>query len=150
MYKHTQIGYAAIVILVAVMVAILAKAVFQNGSGFDWKLHAIAGAAIFSIGGAFSSMTIEVHSGELSWHFSIPWIRNGVQIKDISNVEAVRNPLIYGLGAHMIRRGWVYNVSGLDAVEVTLQDGTTLRLGTDQPDELLRAIKDAKIAMPRA
>jgi hypothetical protein len=140
MYKHIQIGYAAIVIVFAVILGIFAKAAFESRVGFDWKLHTIAGIAIVAIGGLFSSLTIRVENGRLSWHFAIPAVRNSIPLKDIMSVEIVRNPLIYGWGMHMIRRGWVYNVSGRGAVEVNLHDGTRLRLGTDEPEALIRAI----------
>ena len=140
MYKHTQIGYVVILAVVAVMLGILAKVVFQGPSGFDWKLHAIVGIAILLVGVMFSSLTIEVEPAQVSWQFGIPAIKNAVRMEDILNVAVVRNPFIYGWGAHMIPRGWVYNVSGRDAVELTLRDGSRVRLGTDQPDVLLSAI----------
>ena len=37
--------------------------------------------------------------------------------------------------------GWMYNVSGLDAVEIELKGGGRFRIGTDEPDELVRAIR---------
>src|ERR1035437_7803674 len=95
MYRHTQIGYAAIVIILAVIVGIFAKAAFDSRVGFDWKLHAIVGVVIVVIGGLFSSLTIRVESGQLSWHFAIPAISNSILLKDVESVETVRNPLIY-------------------------------------------------------
>ena len=38
---------------------------------------------------------------------------------------------------------WVYNVSGFDAVEITLKDIRVYRIGTDRPDELEMAIKQS-------
>jgi hypothetical protein len=35
---------------------------------------------------------------------------------------------------------WIYNVSGFDAVEITLKNGNTYRIGTDEPKELEQAI----------
>ena len=40
----------------------------------------------------------------------------------------------------MIPGGWIWNVSGLDAVELLLGDGRVLRVGTDEPEALSRAI----------
>jgi hypothetical protein len=37
----------------------------------------------------------------------------------------------------------LYNVSGLDAVEITRQDGSRFRLGTDQPERLARTLSEA-------
>ncbi len=36
--------------------------------------------------------------------------------------------------------GWMFNVSGLDAVDIELKDGGRFRIGTDEPEELVRAI----------
>ena len=37
--------------------------------------------------------------------------------------------------------GWLYNVSGFDAVAMTLRDGRTFALGTDDPHGLVDAIR---------
>jgi len=41
----------------------------------------------------------------------------------------------------MTPHGWLYNVSGLDAVEVTTKSGKKYRIGTDVPAELEQAIR---------
>lgn len=38
----------------------------------------------------------------------------------------------------------LYNVAGLDAVEITLGSGERVRIGTDEPDLLLLAIQGAR------
>ena len=35
---------------------------------------------------------------------------------------------------------WIYNVSGFDAVEITMRDGKMYRIGTDVPTELEMAL----------
>ena len=37
-------------------------------------------------------------------------------------------------------RMWIYNVAGLDAVEIKLRNGKTYRVGTDEPKKLEQAI----------
>jgi hypothetical protein len=108
--------------------------------GFDWTLHSIVGIVVVVVGVVFSSLTIQVAGGQLSWRFAIPVVKNSTLLADIASVDVVRNPIIYGWGMHMIPRGWVYNVSGRSAVEVNLKDGTRLRLGSDEPELLLRAL----------
>jgi len=41
----------------------------------------------------------------------------------------------------MISGGWMYNVWGLDAVELNLTSGKVFRIGTDEPAELLAAVE---------
>ena len=43
----------------------------------------------------------------------------------------------------VIRNGWLYNVSGFDAVELELASGKLCRIGTDEPGRLLHAIEQA-------
>jgi len=49
----------------------------------------------------------------------------------------------YGWGIHLTPYGWLYNVSELDAVAITLRNGRKFALGTDDPDGLATAIRDA-------
>jgi len=44
------------------------------------------------------------------------------------------------LGIHKTSRGWLYNVSGFDAVLITLHSGKGILLGTDEPERLRSAI----------
>jgi hypothetical protein len=46
----------------------------------------------------------------------------------------------YGWGVRMGSGGWMFNVSGLDAVEIEMESGGRFRIGTDEPEELVRAI----------
>ena len=39
--------------------------------------------------------------------------------------------------------GWLYSVSGFDAVKIVLTNGRTYNVGTDEPTELLTAIQAA-------
>ena len=55
----------------------------------------------------------------------------------------MRNLWYYGWGIRYTPHGWLFNVSGLDAVELELKNGRTWRVGTDEPVELLAAIQAA-------
>ena len=63
-------------------------------------------------------------------------------LTDILSVKTAKNRWWYGWG---IRRRlwpkmWIYNVSGLDAVEIQLKNGKIYRIGTDEPKKLEQAI----------
>jgi len=49
--------------------------------------------------------------------------------------------LVVWLGVHLTPFGWLYNVSGFDAVAITLRDGRKFALGTDDPHGLATAIR---------
>ena len=55
-------------------------------------------------------------------------------------MRADSHSLVVWLG-HLTPYGWLYNVSGLDAVAITLRDGRKFALGTDDPEGLVTAIR---------
>lgn len=93
----------------------------------------------------FASLTIEVEGGVLTVQFGPGLIRKRVLLATIRSCEVVRNPWWYGWGIRRTPHGWLYNVSGLAAVELTLQNGRRLRMGTDEPERLCQAINHAHI-----
>jgi hypothetical protein len=47
-------------------------------------------------------------------------------------------------------RGWLWNVSGLEAVELHMTNGTNFLVGTNEPHRLLEALAERRRAMRRA
>ena len=80
----------------------------------------------------------------MTLYFGPRFFRKSFPLREIESVRPVRNPIFYGLGIHFIPGGMVYNVSGLDAVEIELGEGRRARIGTDEPTSLARAIEDAR------
>ena len=68
-------------------------------------------------------------------------IRERFALADITAARTVRNSPAYGWGMRYIPHGRLWNVWGLDAVELQLKNGTRFRIGTDQPKELLQALR---------
>ena len=102
-------------------------------------------AAIFVIIGLFATLTVEIRDGLLRFRFGLGLIRKKLKVAEIESCEVVRNPWYYGWGIHATGKGWVYNVSGFEAVEIFMSDGRRLRIGTDEPDLLRKAILTAKM-----
>jgi hypothetical protein len=48
-----------------------------------------------------------------------------------------------GWGIRALHKGWLWNIAGLDAVELELKTGRVFRIGTDDADvdDLIAAIK---------
>jgi hypothetical protein len=95
----------------------------------------------------FGSLTTEIADGELRCRFGIGLVRKRFPLRNIVRVEPVRNSWIWGWGIRYTPHGWLFNVSGLDAVELSLTSGRRVRIGTDEPDALARAIRQS-IEMP--
>jgi hypothetical protein len=138
-YRHTQIGYP-ILICVAVVVLVLATAGYLAKT-LHWMLPAIALLTLAAT--LFGSLTTEIADGELRCVFGIGLIRKRFPLRSVVRVETVRNSWIWGWGIRYTPHGWLFNVSGLSAVELTQTHGKRVRVGTDRPDDLARAIRQS-------
>jgi hypothetical protein len=88
----------------------------------------------------FGTLTTIVRDDAVEIRFGPGLIRKRLALKDVESCRTVRNPWYYGWGIRKIPRGWLFNVSGLDAVELVMRNGKRYRIGTDEPEELQRAI----------
>ncbi len=139
-YRHTQFG-------TVIVVSLLLSAVLFAGLGMMTGLMplAVIGPALMTVFLAlFFSLTVEIDATHLSFRFGIGLIRKRVPLAEIVEVQPVRNHWLYGWGIHRTPHGWLYNVSGWEAVEIALASGKCLRLGTDEPRKLAQAILAAK------
>ncbi|ALU41866.1 hypothetical protein AT705_02360 [Pseudoalteromonas rubra] len=91
----------------------------------------------------FSSLTIKIGEGQIRWFFGPGFWRKSLDYTQIDSAKIIKTKWYNGLGIRQLSTGWLYNVSGLDAVELKLKDGTTVSLGTNEPEKLLEAIKKA-------
>ncbi len=91
----------------------------------------------------FHCLTTTVTSDAVVVAFGPGWIRRSVPLRSVRAARTVRNPVWYGWGLRLTPHGWLYNVSGRQAVELDLADGTRLRIGTDEPQRLQTAIEQA-------
>ena len=87
------------------------------------------------------SLTVCVNQDVIRLRFGIGLIRKRFHTKEIQTAFTVRNRWYNGFGIRKIWGGWLYNVSGWDAVEIQLWNGRRNRIGTDEPEALLAAIE---------
>jgi hypothetical protein len=143
-YRHTQIGWTLIVLVVAVVVAELTIVAFSAPQGT--LAVALSGALVAVVAvmlALFSTLTVAVDDRALRLWFGLGSLRRDVMLADVTSARKVRNHWYAGWGVRIIPRGRLYNVGGLDAVELQMDNGRVVRVGTDQPDALLAAIKAA-------
>lgn len=147
-YKHRQPALFLTRLFVGIpIVLLLVLTVWlpNKGDGLEEAIVPLIVAGILLIAGTlFRSLTVSVGAGEISLAFGLGIIRKQFQIANIESTTIVRNRWYYGLGIRKIQDGWLYNVSGLDAVELQMKGGRRYRIGTDEPDELLKAIESAR------
>ncbi len=137
-YRHTQRGTLTIALCLA-FAALDAVIVWRSG---QWSAAVVA-VLLVAVAWLFSSLTVEVGEGELRWYFGPGLWRYRLALAEVETAAAMRNRWWNGFG---IRRGpgfRLYNVSGLDAVELRLKSGEIRRIGTDDPRGLEEALRAA-------
>ncbi len=137
-YKHRQVG----TVIIASMAAAAILVLFTMKDAPGWVPYLTVGILLL-VGILFNSLTVEVRQGKLRCWFGPGLIRKEFSLEDIKDARAVRNRWWYGWGIRYTPHGWLFNVSGLDAVDITRSSGKHFRIGTDQPKELERAIRHA-------
>lgn len=90
----------------------------------------------------FGSLTVVVEPGSVLVAFGPGLIRKRIPLEHVLECKPARNKWWWGWGIRKIPNGWMYNVSGLDAVELVLRSGRTFRIGTDEPERLARVINE--------
>ncbi|GHN00429.1 hypothetical protein WSM22_19180 [Cytophagales bacterium WSM2-2] len=89
----------------------------------------------------FYKLDIVITETQIKISFGIGIIKKGFQIEKIVDVKPVRNPAMVGWGIRITPGYSLYNVSGLDAIELTLKDKIRkVRIGTDSKDEIVEYI----------
>jgi len=136
LYKRTQRG-SVLLWIIAAASAIILLAVLTAGGAYGTLLVL---PALGLIAWLMSSLTVEASERDVCWWFGPGFWRKSVARADIVAARRVRNKWWYGFGIRWTPYGWLYNVGGLDAVQIDLASGRSLRIGTDDPDGLLRAL----------
>ncbi len=134
-YQHTQWGHWTLVVLflLAAVIAVIARSVAIFG--VQCLVMAIAFSLVGTLTTAIDDDAVRVSFGPIGL------IRERFALADITAARTVRNSPAYGWGMRYIPHGRLWNVWGLDAVELQLKNGTRFRIGTDQPKELLQALR---------
>ena len=75
---------------------------------------------------------------ELTWRLG--WPTKTIDRSSIVSAKYHRNAWWIGWGIRKVARGWMWNVRGLDSVQLELDDSRVFRIGTDDPTALLAAL----------
>jgi hypothetical protein len=138
-YRHTQSGRLLRIILVtglAIIVLLMAFLGHNTVALIVCLILAIALALMYSL-------TVEIAEGALRIRFGHGLIRKTIPLSAIDSCRTVRFPWCFGWGLRWMPRGWLFRVSGLAAVELGMKNGRRYGIGSDEPEELEKAIKDA-------
>jgi hypothetical protein len=138
-YTHTQ--HVPPEAMVAISAVIGLSAILVPG-------RLLKGLTALGLGGlayTFSSMTITIDPECIQIKYG-DWLTvKRLALTDIVAYQPARMNPANGWGIHFVGAGWLYNIYGLDAVEVTLSSGEKFYIGTDEPEALRDAIAYARM-----
>jgi len=113
-------------------------------SGMNFAITVIMALILFILA-SFATLSVSIDANYLRIKFGYGIFRKKFVLSEIASIAQVKNHWYYGWGIriwfwpHM----WIYNVSGFDAVEIRMKNGKTYRIGTDEPEKLQMAIRQA-------
>jgi hypothetical protein len=138
MYRHTQIGYLTLIVLL-----LGALGTFALGQRSPLPVTLVVAVLVLISAVLFSSLTVEISDGELRFHFGPGFWRKRYELTEVAGADVTRSSWWEGWGIRITPRGMLYNVSGTDAVEIELRSGQRFRIGTDEPEALAQALRMA-------
>ena len=137
-YRHTQFGTVNVVIVIAILPLVFLPAWLAGAALIAWLILIL----LLGILVLFYNLTVSIDDTHLRIRFGIGLIRKRFPLDQIDSCRPVRNSWLYGWGIRLTHRGWLYNVSGLEAVELKMKSGKTCRIGTDEPRVLAAALQE--------
>ena len=131
-YEHVQVGW---VILGSLLLPIPILTIVAAAAGTKLPLLVLAALLLLSAA-MFGTLKVRVDESALSLRFGMGVIRRRFDLSNLQSFAEVENPWYYGWGIRFFPGGTLYNVSGLNAVELALKDGSRVRIGTDESAKL--------------
>lgn len=140
--KYTQFGTLSVIALGSALILCIVIMILTGFNGFA-PLGIISFVLITLLICLliFYKLTIIIDNTYLRFSLGIGLISKKYLISDIESCKSVSNNILYGVGIRKIPKGWLYNVTGLKAVEIRFKNSKSIvRIGTDRPDEISEAI----------
>lgn len=111
-------------------------------SGTNFAVTAIMALTLLMLA-SFTTLSVSVDANYIRIKFGWGIFRKTFAAREIASVAQVKNHWYYGWGIRrwLWPRMWIFNVSGFDAIEMGMKNGTIYRIGTDEPDKLESAIR---------
>lgn len=90
----------------------------------------------------FYQLIIIVNETHVAFKLGIGLWSKKYIISDIKSCHPVTNSVISGIGIRMLPNGWLYNVTGLKAIELQFKNKkSVIRIGTNRPEEISELVQ---------
>lgn len=140
-YEHVQRGPFARIVGVFFGVVLVVSSALADGQWLVVVIEAAFMALILATVSAFSHLTVTIGPEQLTTRFGWGWPKRVIPLVDITAFHPIRTKWWYGFGIRVVpNTGVMYNVWGLNAVELDLASGQRFVIGTDDIDGLVAAL----------
>ncbi|MFZ6672877.1 hypothetical protein [Undibacterium sp. Xuan67W] len=137
--KYQQSQWMKVLWITLPLITLIVMTIETNGLDTAARLRALLTMAgiNFLVLGVIGRLTIKVDSTYLRWHFGVfGWPAWKLPLNEIRHVELCETRWVEGWGIRFTKEGMLYNATGSGAVRITKADGSTIRLGSAEPDRL--------------
>ena len=140
--KYTQFGTLMVIIFVPIIIFSIIM-IFTEGLQDTSALVAYSIVSLSMIAAMlfFYKLTIEIDDAFISFKLGIGWFGRKYRIDNLISCKPVKNSIWYGMGARLLPNGWLFNVSGLKAIELSFKNKKSIiRIGTNKPEEIAEIV----------
>lgn len=142
-YTEKQNGnWIIFILLIAVLIPVLI--LYLPPTDIKWTVGTTV-FIVFNIAVAllFFRLKTEIYQDRVRLTFGLGVISKNIDLASVKGVKKVRNKWYYGWGIRFFGRGWLWNIWGLDAVELTFKDRKgVFRIGSQETDILIKKIEE--------
>ncbi len=137
-YENSQTGYIIIAVIVIALLVILSTLSLEQIA-----LHQYLIIVTLVIGLVlFYKLTVRVDRGIITCSFGQGMISKRILAKELSSCQVVKTHWYEGQGIRLTSRGWMYNVGGTKAVELTYKSGKKFLIGSNEAETLCEVITE--------
>lgn len=142
MYQHTQPAWTIrfLALTVLTIQQLILEFVEPNPEADSAFPFVIGGMSVLLF--ILWSMTIQVTETHIRHWFGIGFWKKEIPLSTIQHIKLSKSAWYNGYGIRFVGNGWLYNVSGLDRIELHLQNNKVVYLGTDDPNGLVQHISE--------
>lgn len=130
-----------LLIVIALITGLVILLGFNKDEIMLWPLLLLMALIAF----LFHSLNIRVSQTNIHWSFGPGFWKNSIALSQIKSIKTITIPWYYGLGIRLIPTGWLYIVTGSEAVELILKNGKIISIGCSESNQLIKEIRQ-KIA----
>jgi hypothetical protein len=141
---YTQIGYFLIISIIVGFLILIASFIFAEPEKPNERWLFLLSAFLLALPMlAFYKLDVIIDDYKVTLIMGIGIFKKEFNLNEIISCVPVKNSIFYGIGIRRIPHGWLYNVNGRKAIELTFKDRKNkIRIGADRPDEVCRDIID--------